>query len=237
MAIPPPHRVTLESHVSPPWFHIPCHPAPLGYSCCQLYGPSLSPTVLATTVIMRIWYMLHSSTPSHRPLLDTMPASTTPSLDMHTLWRTICPHHPPEAPQHPAPKGLQPRESLFSSDNAKVSHKKHEGFALRCASAPACICHDCLSKARVCPWPQRAVELSGNAWTLQPGMQAPFCKEYCTACSHKVLYDQCSPKRQKLRVTLAPFFFTGARPLLCQRQDFHKQSMRPFSSLFCSKDP
>ena len=39
MATPPPHRVTLESHISPPWLRIPCHPAPLGYLGCQLYGP------------------------------------------------------------------------------------------------------------------------------------------------------------------------------------------------------
>lgn len=39
MATPPPHHVTLESHVSPPQLHVPCHPAPLGYLGCQLYGP------------------------------------------------------------------------------------------------------------------------------------------------------------------------------------------------------
>lgn len=38
----------------------------------------------------------------------------------HALWKTICLHHPPEAPQPPAPKGLWPREPLVSSDSAKV---------------------------------------------------------------------------------------------------------------------
>lgn len=151
MAISPPHCVTLESHVSPPWFHIPCHPVPLGYSGCQLYGPSLSPTLLATTTIMRIWYILHSSTPSHRPLLDTMPASTIPSWDIHILWRTICPHHPPEAPQ----RDYKPGTTVYQwqCKGMFLKHKKYEGFALRCTSAPACTCHDCLSKARVYPWP------------------------------------------------------------------------------------
>lgn len=127
--------------------------------------------------------MLHSSTPSHRSLLDTMPAPPIPSWDTHALWRTICPHHPPEAPQHPAPKGQQPRESLFSSDHAKICSWSTRSM---CTSAP---CHDCLRKVRVYPWPQRAAELSGNPLTLQP-----FCKQNCTACSHWVLHDQHSPK-------------------------------------------